>query len=101
MKKIIPYIISYLIVAAGTVAYSRFSHTTTSTFFTLHTTLSHDELVAKLQQVGIPESAVHLSTMTYAPLATLIYHFAFYAVIFGAFLGLAYLFERVISKSRP
>jgi uncharacterized protein YpuA (DUF1002 family) len=101
MKKIIPYIISYLIVVAGTVAYSCFSHPTTSTFVTLRTTLSHDDLVAKLQQVGIPESALHLSTMTYAPFATLVHHCAFYAVIFGAFLGLAYLFERVISKSRP
>ena len=102
MKKLIPYLISYLIIATGTAAVFHFSrHTGTSTYFTLHTTLSHDDLVAKLQQVGIPESAVHLTTRTPAPVATVIYLFVDYGVGFSVFLGLAYLIERLISKSRP
>jgi len=100
MKKLVPYIISYLIIAAGTETYSHFARHARNTrpYFTVYTQLSHDELVAKLQQAGIPESAVHLTTVTPAPVASLVYHFGFYAVILGAFLGLAYLFQRVISK---
>jgi len=102
MKKLIPYFISYLIIAAGTAAFIHFSsHTASSLFYTLNTTLPHDELVAKLQQVGIPESAVHLATRSPAPLATLISIFVDYGVGFGVFLGLSLLVERLISKSRP
>jgi hypothetical protein len=101
MKKLIPYFISYLIIVAGTAACIYFSrHTATSSFYTLNSTLPHEELVAKLQQVGIPESAVHLATRSPAPLATMIYLFVDYGVGFGVFLGLAYLIERLISKSR-
>jgi hypothetical protein len=97
MKKLIPYILAYLIVAGGTLAYSHLSrHTNPSPYFTLHTTMTHDELVAKLQQVGIPESAVHLTTVTPAPFATLVYHFVMFAIYFAAFAGLTLLFQRVI-----
>ena len=102
MKRFIPYFISYLIIAVGTAAIIHFfSHAGTSSFFILNTTLSHDELVTKLQQVGIPESAVHSATRTPAPLNTTIYLFAEYGVGFSVFLGLAYLVELLISKSRP
>ena len=102
MKKLIPFFISYLIIAAGTATLFHFCrHTVAGTYFTLHTTLTHDELVAKLQQVGIPESAVHLTTRTPAPLATVIYLFVEYGVGFSVFLSLAFLIEHWISKSRP
>ena len=102
MKKLTPFIISYLIIAVSTVAvFHFFRHTGSSGFYTLSSTLSHDELVTKLQQVGIPESALHSATRTPAPLATLIYIFVDYGVGFSVFLGLALLVERLISKSRP
>jgi hypothetical protein len=102
MKKLIPFVVSYLMIAAGTAAIMLFSsHTGSSLFYTLNTALPHDELVAKLQQVGIPESALHLATRTPAPLDTVIYLFVEYGIGFGVFLGLACLIERLIAKSRP
>jgi len=59
------------------------------------TTLSHDELAAKLHQAGLSE-AQHMETMTVrpAPLASLVFHFVFYAVILAVFAGLVHLFQR-------
>ena len=100
MKKLIPYILAYLIVTGGTVAFEHFArHAHTGPYppnsVTVITTLSHDELKAKLQQVGLPEAA-HLETMTVksAPLVSLVFHFIFYAVILAVFAGLAQLFRR-------
>ena len=102
MKKLIPYILAYLIVAGGTATYSHFARHAHASLYppnsvTVITTLSHDELAAKLQQVGLPE-AQHLQTMTVRPdsLFSLVYHFGFYAVIFAAFAGLTFLFKRCI-----
>ena len=105
MKKIIAYVISYLIVFTGITALSGFyRHAAASPYFNvkLHTTLSHDELVAKLQQIGLSAPSVQVATVTYAPkLTSLLYTFSTYALMFAAFLGLAYLIERYIFKSRP
>jgi hypothetical protein len=105
MKKIIPYIISYLIVFTGCAAFFGFTlHTASSPYFNfkLHTTLSLDELAAKLQQIGLSAPSVQLATVAYTPKFTsLISSFAFYAFVIAAFLGLAYLIERAISKPRP
>jgi hypothetical protein len=96
MKKLIPYILAYIIIAAGTATYSHFARHAQNThpYFTFYTKLSHDELVAKLQQAGIPEASVFTTTIRPAPLATLVYHFAFYAVLFAIFVGLTLLFQR-------
>ena len=101
MKKLIPYIISYLIVAAGMVAYSYFARHGHHGLYppnsvTVITTLSHDELAAKLQQVGLPETPP-LQTMTIKPdtLFSTVYTFGFYAIIFAAFAGLTFLFQRL------
>ena len=96
MKILLPYILAYLVVTFGTVAYSHVSRQTHhSPYFVLHTTLTHDELVAKLQQVGIPESAVAVATVAPAPFATLVYHLVMFAAYFSAFVGLTILFQRV------
>jgi len=100
MKKLIPYLISYLIIVAGMIAFGHFSHHQGArSFIALNTTLPHAELIAKLQQVGIPESAVHDASVRPAPLATAIYDLVFYGTIFGVFLGLACLIKRALSKS--
>lgn len=99
MKKLIPYILSYIIVAAGTAVFAHFSSHAHASLLppnsvTLITKLSHDELAAKLQQVGLPEASVQTMTVRSAPLASLVFHFVFYAVIFTAFVGLAHFFQR-------
>jgi hypothetical protein len=96
MKTLIPYILAYIIIAAGTATYSHFTRHAQNThpYFTFCTKLSHDELVAKLQQAGIPEASVFTVTVRPAPLATQVYHFAFYAVLFAIFVGLTLLFQR-------
>ena len=101
MKKLIPYIISYLIVAAGMVAYSYFARHGHRDLYppnsvTVITMLSHDELAAKLQQVGLPETPP-LQTITIKPdtLFSTVYTFGFYAIIFAVFAGLTFLFQRL------
>ena len=99
MKKLIPYILAYLIVAACATGYSHFARPYHSPYppnsVTVITTLSHDELAAKLQQVGVPEAA-HMVTMTSkpAPLLSLVFNFVRYGVILAAFAVLAHFFQR-------
>ena len=99
MKKLIPYILSYLLVAAGTAAFTQFTRHAPSNLYppnsvTVITTLSHDELAAKLQQVGLPERPP-IRTMTVSSShLSIAYHFVFYAVILAAFAGLTLLFQR-------
>ena len=102
MKKFIPYILAYLIVAAGTAVYSSFArHGYHNPYppnsVTVVTTLSHDQLAAKLQQVGLPE-AQHIETMTVkpAPLLSLAVHFLIFAVYLAAFAVLTVFFQRVL-----
>jgi len=101
MKKLIPYILAYFIVAVGTAAFAHFTRHTPSSLYppnsvTVITTLSHAELAAKLQQVGLPEIPP-IQTMTVSPLHfSVAYHFVFYAFILAAFAGLTFLFQRVI-----
>ena len=107
MKKFIPYILAYILVAAGATAYSHLAgHTYHSPYppnsVTVITTLSHDELAAKLQQVGLPE-AQHIETMTVrpAPLLSLVFNFVRYAIILGVFAVLAHLFQRAFRTDVP
>ncbi len=105
MKKIIAYVISYLVVFTGIMALSGFyRHAIACPYYNikLHTTLSHDELVAKLQQIGLSAPSMQITTVNYAPkLTSLLLTFSTYALMFAVFLGLAYLIERYIFKSRP
>jgi hypothetical protein len=100
LKRFLPYFLSYLIVASGVAAY-------THLFMLLHgsglppnsvivvTTLSQDELAAKLQQIGLPEASVQTFAVKPVTLYSVVHSFIFDAVMFAAFLGLAYLFRRV------
>ena len=107
MKKLIPYILSYLIITAGTSVYSHFAGQAHPSFYppnsvTVITTLSHDELAAKLHQAGLSE-AQHMVTMTLkpAPLTSLVFHFLIFAVYFAAFVGLTHLFQRAFRTDVP
>jgi hypothetical protein len=111
MKKLIPFILSFLIVSSGNYVFAHFAswHVSASThassvlshFAVVDTTLSHDELVAKLQQIGLPATSLHEITYRSAPLFSLIYHFTFEAIYFSAFVGLVYLFQRAFRTNVP
>ena len=103
MKKLIPYILSYVLVTAGIVTFAHFSrlHPLLPNSVTVQTTLSHAELATKLQQVGLPEASVQTFHVKPAPLFSVVYLYVLYAVIFGTFMGLAHLFQRVIRADVP
>jgi len=100
MKKLLPYLLAYLIVAGGTAIYSQlerqaYARTHSPNAVTVTTTLSHDELAAKLSQLGLPETKVQTETVKPSPLfASLAYHFVWYAILMGAFAGLTVWFQR-------
>jgi hypothetical protein len=116
MKTLIPYIFAYLIVATCTAIYpnvyrnligqtpSVISHDSVAVI--LNPGMSRDELVAKLQQVGLSEAdAQHTPIVRSAPIATtifrIVYHYAFDAVIFAAFATLVILFQKKIGQYIP
>ncbi len=113
MKKIIPFIISYLIIATGlsVMSYRRSNfypfyppsnHVPYYPHYNIFTKLSHDELVAKLQQVGLSDESKNMTIISIPPpLRLLVSNFGGCAMYFGIFLGLAYISERFIFKSRP
>jgi len=113
MKKLIPYIISYLIVATATAVYPRiYRHYASQAPYTfphgsvavvLNPGVTHDELVAKLQRVGLSEAVPpHIvATIRPAPFYTLAYHYVYDAVIFAAFAGLVILFRRSFRADIP
>jgi hypothetical protein len=105
MKKLIPYILAYLIVATGTAVYPHiYRHfvrqaptvfPADSVALVSHPGLSQAELDAKLQQVGLSEAVPHAITVVRpTPFYSLAYHYVFDAVIFAAFAGLVILFQR-------
>jgi len=116
MKKLIPYILAYLIVATATAIYphiSRLLFTSAPAPFPPNTValvvdpgLSHDELVAKLQKVGLSEAhplTAPNATVTIrpAPLLTLASHYIFDAAMLAAFVGLVILFQRSSRTKNP
>jgi len=108
MKKFIPYILSYLIVTVGISVYTHFFNPTKMDFIppnavTVITTLPHDQLAAKLQQAGLQEANLRTMTMTFepAPLFGSVLHFVIFAIYFGAFVGLTFLFQRMLRADVP
>jgi hypothetical protein len=111
VKKLIPYIISYLIVATGTVVYARIyrhfaSHAPIivphdSIAVITNPGLSQAELDAKLQQVGLAEARTQSSKVLPAPSFQYVYHYTYNAVMLSAFAGLVILFRRVFRVEIP
>jgi hypothetical protein len=112
MKKLIPYIISYLIVATATAVYPRiYRHFASQAPYTfphgsvavvLNPGMTQAELDAKLQQVGLSEAVPHIvTTVRPAPLLSLVVHYVFDAVVFSAFVGLVILFRRAFQADAP
>ena len=102
MKKLIPYILSYVILTAGIATFAHFSSFTRlypPNSVVVHSTLSHDQLAAKLQQVGLSDTS--MITVKPAPLLSVVWLFALYAAIFGAFMGLAHFFQRAFRADVP
>jgi hypothetical protein len=108
MKQLIPYILSYLIITEGISVYTHFFNRTEANLLppnsvTVITTLSHDQLAAKLQQAGLQEAKLRTMTLTFkpAPLVGTVFHFLIFAVYFGAFVGLTLLFQRMLRADIP
>ena len=102
MKKLIPYILAYLIVAAGTAVYAHFSSRAHANLLppnsvTVTSSLSHDELAAKLDQAGFHETL----TIQPAPMLSLVLHFVIFAVYLAAFAVLTHLFQRTFHTDIP
>jgi hypothetical protein len=106
MKKLIPYIISYIIIATATAiypyVYRQFFMPSMvermpagSIAIVMNPGMSHEDLVAKLQQVGLSEA--HGQPMPTRPshLPALVHHYVFDAVMLSAFAGLVILFRRI------
>jgi hypothetical protein len=112
MKKLIPYILAYLIVATGTAVYPRiYRHFVSQAPYTfphdsvaviLNAGMSQADFDAKLQQVGLSEARPHVvTTVRPAPVLSLIIHYVFDAVVFSAFAGLVVLFQRRFPSNVP
>jgi hypothetical protein len=112
MKKLIPYILAYFIVATCTAIYPHIyrhfvNHAPvvsphTSVAVVLNSGMSQAELDAKLQQVGLSEARPHVvTTVRPAPLFSLVVHYFFDAVVFSAFAGLVILFRRAFHADVP
>ena len=111
MKKLIPYIISYLIVATGTAVYPHiyrhfFSQAPitfpSDTVAVISTSgLSQAELDAKLQQVGLSEAHPHPGRVPPPRSYSYVYHYVFDAVMLSAFAGLVILYRRIFQTSIP
>jgi hypothetical protein len=106
MKKLIPYILAYLIVAAATAAlFSFFKPLPSPTVqvkpgtVILKSTMPTDQLLARLQQAGIGHET-QIETM--GPVTRpLLYHFIFFAIYLGSFAGLTHLFRRLFRANVP
>jgi hypothetical protein len=106
MKKLIPYILSYLIIAECISVYTHFFNRTEANLLppnaiTVITTLPHDQLAAKLQQAGLQEANLRTMTFQPAPLLGSVLHFLIFAVYFSAFMGLVHLFQQVFRSDAP
>jgi hypothetical protein len=109
MKKLIPYILAYLIVATGTLVYTRIvRHFSSyppsvaphnSVAIILNPGISQDELATKLKQVGLSEFDPYKDKGTpYSPPSQvyfLVHHYVIDAVMLSAFVGLVFLFRRI------
>jgi Na+/proline symporter len=89
MKKFIPYILSYFIVASCVVTFERIfaahMRSSSSQYVVVDSSLSHDELVAKLKQAGLPEASEHILKL--ATFYAVVHRFAFLAVLLAACSG--------------
>jgi hypothetical protein len=66
--------------------------------------LSHQEFVAKLQQVGLSEAhplPPGAAIAFWPPLPPLAFHFVFDAVMLSVFVGLVILFQRALGADIP
>jgi hypothetical protein len=97
MKKLIPYILAYLIIATGTAAFYKPTHAfpVPPNSVTVFSTLSQGDLAAKLDQAGFHDQMMFKP----APLGSLIVHFLVFAAYFAAFAGLTLLFQRAFLRT--
>jgi hypothetical protein len=103
LKKLLPYFLSYVIVATGAWFFLNYSFRTPfpTHAVILQTKLPASELTAKLEQIGVPKDDI-LQPITLTPKiygGTLVIHFAIYGIILAAFAVLLRLFQNKFRES--
>lgn len=115
MKRIIPYILAYIIVATGTAIYPRIhAHfvknppdgiSANLVAIVQYGGLSKGEFDAKLKQVGLSEWDPYkdkVSPPSRLPSQySIVYHYVFDAVMLAAFAGLVIVFRRIFQADVP
>ena len=99
-RKLLPYFLSYFVVTSA-VFLSRFIMGNRAQvpfpphYVILNTTMSSDELVAKLLRAGVPKESVSGSFLKPDLTTALTHHFLLFAVALAAFVALLKLFKRI------
>lgn len=111
-NKVLPYILSYLIVATLTAVYAHVMRglysqppirlPLTVVPVALNPGMTQTEFDARLKQVGLSEAEPHsVTTIRRAPFLTLAAHYVFDAAVFAAFAGLVILFKHTFPQDFP
>ena len=107
LKRFLPYLLSYFVVASCVVAYDiiNVSHMSSSpskyvilnssmSYVIVDSSLPHDELATKLKQAGLPEASNYFVKPDNFYLV--VHRLGFLAVVLAAFVGLVFLFRRTV-----
>jgi hypothetical protein len=104
VRRVLPYFLSYILVASGVFLFDYIRGQQSRVpfpphFLILNTSLSPDEVAAKLVQAGVPKDDL-LGALAPRPDAgrALLHHFALFAVVLFAFWALTNLFKRFFKK---
>ena len=109
LKRFLPYIFSYLIVASSVVVYEHFfiegefkehNRPPSYQYVIVDSALSYDELATKLKQAGLPEASEYIA-MPPTLIELVLRRFVFLAICLAAFGGLSYFFRRVFRADAP
>jgi hypothetical protein len=101
LKRLLPYVLSYLILASGVVVCDRIHiehiSSTSSRYLIVDSNLSYDELATKLKQAGLTEASEYIGKPP-ALIAVVLHRFAFLAIFLAAFGGIIISFQACISS---
>jgi len=102
LRRILPYLLSYLLVASGAFLFNYISGQRHAVPFPPHivildTTLPSDDVIATLEKAGVPKDAV-LGALAPRPQPwpVLLHHLILFGVCLFAFLALINLFKRFL-----
>jgi hypothetical protein len=103
LKRCLPYFLSFLIVTLAGFLYNqvmihRGNPPLPPNTIVLHTTLTIDELAAKMAQVGVPRDELFYVPYELSRVSMFTRYCVIHAVMFSAFVLLLWIFNRVFKK---